>query len=216
MIEGQLIVIEGVDGAGTTTHTRLLADNMAGRGLPVHATREPSDGPVGMLLRQILTGRVVVPGLHGDRPSSWTTMALLFAADRLDHLESEITPNLMDGVNVISDRYVPSSVAYQSLTSGAGADVVAWVKEVNRRARTPDLTIVLDIPAEVAAERRRTRTRGRDLYDDEALQLSLCDFYRTMETHFPGERFVHVDSNRNVEAVSAEIMAQVRKLRGEA
>src|SRR5688572_15881873 len=115
MVEGSFIVLEGVDGAGTTTHTKILTETLRKRGLPVHPTREPSDGPIGVLLRQMLTGRVVVPGLHGPRPPSWTTMALLFAADRVDHVEAEILPNLMDGVSVISDRYVHSSVAYQSI-----------------------------------------------------------------------------------------------------
>jgi dTMP kinase len=119
MIEGQFIVIEGVDGAGTTTQTGLLVQALRGRGLPVRSTREPSDGPIGTMLRQILTGRIVVPGMSGTRPPTWTTMALLFAADRLDHLEAEVVPNLMDGVTVVSDRYDLSSIAYQSVSGGA-------------------------------------------------------------------------------------------------
>src|SRR5690606_18811113 len=124
MIEGLFIVLEGVDGAGTTTHTKLLADALRARGLPVHTTREPSDGPVGVQIRQILTGRLVVPGINGPRPPSWSTMALLFAADRMDHVEASITPNLMDGVTVISDRYYHSSVAYQSITGGGEPDTI--------------------------------------------------------------------------------------------
>lgn len=104
MIDGLFIVLEGVDGAGTTTHTKLLAASLGARGLPVHTTREPSDGPIGVMIRQILTGRLVVPGMNGPRPPTWKTMALLFAADRADHVEAEIEPNLRDGVTVISDR----------------------------------------------------------------------------------------------------------------
>ena len=74
MIEGLFIVLEGVDGAGTTTHTALLAQALRAKGLPITTTREPSDGPVGVLIRQILTGRVVVPGISGNRPSSWSTL----------------------------------------------------------------------------------------------------------------------------------------------
>jgi len=215
MIEGNFIVIEGVDGAGTTTHTKCLAEYLLGRSLPVHTTREPSDGPVGMMLRQILTGRVVVPGMHGGHAPSWTTMALLFAADRHDHLEAEIIPNLMDGVTVISDRYDASSVAYQSLSGGEGADAIKWVLELNRHARRPDLTVVLDLPPAVAAKRRLTRTTGRELYDDDALQGALANFYSRIETYFPEDRIAHVDANRPVEVVAAEIAARVREVRGD-
>src|SRR5688500_10082626 len=203
MIEGGFIVLEGVDGAGTTTHTKLLADAMRKRGLPVHTTREPSDGPIGVLLRQILTGRVIVPGMHGPRPPSWSTMTLLFGADRLDHVEAEILPNLMDGVNVISDRYVHSSVAYQSITGGGTPETVKWVCEVNRHARTPDLTIVLDIAPSVAAKRRLSRTAGREIFDDDHLQRALAEFYKSIDTYFPQQKIVHVDADRPVGDVAA-------------
>ncbi|MFW6067462.1 MAG: dTMP kinase [Myxococcota bacterium] len=217
MIEGQFIVIEGVDGAGTTTQTRLLVSALRKRGLPVRATCEPSDGPFGMMLRQILTGRVVVPGMSGARPPSWTTMALLFAADRLDHLEAEVVPNLMDGVTVVSDRYDHSSVAYQSVTGETeeGEEVVRWLKEINRHARRPDLTVVLDVPPEVAAKRRSERDRVQELYDDEEVQQRLAAFYVDIDRHFPEDRIVHVDATKDVEAVAADVMRAVRELRGE-
>lgn len=214
MIEGHFVVLEGVDGAGTTTHTKLLADRLQQRSLPVHTTREPSDGPVGVLLRQILRGRVVVQGVHGVRTPSWGTMTLLFAADRLDHIESEIQPNLMDGVTVISDRYDYSSVAYQSLTSGS-VDSAAWIREVNAHARRPELTIVLDIPPGVAARRRLSRTAGREIFDDEALQRQIADFYRTMDAHFPEDKIVHINADRPVGDVAAEVYECVRTMRGE-
>lgn len=216
MIEGQFIVIEGVDGAGTTTQTRLLVSALRKRGLPVRSTREPSDGPLGTMLRQILTGRVVVPGMSGARPPSWTTMALLFAADRLDHLEAEIGPNLMDGVSIVCDRYDHSSVAYQSVTAGEDeGDTIAWLREINRHARRPDLTVVLDVPPDVASKRRSDRDRTQELYDDEEVQQSLAAFYREIDQHFPDDRIVHVDATKGVEEVAAGVMAAVRELRGE-
>ena len=215
MIEGGFIVLEGVDGAGTTTHTKLLAEAMRKRGLPVHTTREPSDGPIGVLLRQMLTGRVVVPGMTGPRAPSWSTMALLFGADRLDHVEAEILPNLMDGVTVISDRYVHSSVAYQSITGGGTPEVVSWVREINRQARKPDLTIVLDIAPEVAAKRRLSRTTGREIFDADELQKALAGFYTTIESHFPNDRIVHVNADRPVGDVAAEVYEHVKRFRGE-
>ena len=215
MIEGNFIVIEGTDGSGTTTQTQRLAQALQERELPVHATREPSDGPVGMLLRQILANRIVVPGFHGSRPPSWSTMALLFAADRQDHLEAEIAPNLLDGVTVISDRYYYSSIAYQSLSGGGEPETVAWVKELNRHARRPDLTVVLDISAATAAERRARRSGPAELYDGSELQRSLVGFYQELEAVFPDDPIVHVDGELPVEEVADRVMAHVRHLRGE-
>lgn len=215
MIDGLFIVLEGIDGVGTTTHTRHLAEGLRARGLPVHTSREPSDGPIGVQIRQILTGRIVVPGMHGPRPPSWTTMALLFAADRMDHIESSIVPNLMDGVTVLSDRYYHSSVAYQSITGGGDPAAVEWVKELNRHARRPDLTIVLDVPDEVAAKRRSSRSTEREMYDDLQLQTQLAAFYRNIDAHFPGEHIVHVSADGPVERVAEDVMAHVKRLRGE-
>lgn len=215
MIEGLFIVLEGVDGAGTTTHTSLLAKALRKKGLPIHTTREPSDGPVGVLIRQILTGRVVVPGISGNRPSSWSTMALLFAADRMDHIEASIHPNLMDGVTVLSDRYDASSVAYQSITGGGEPETVEWVRQINQHARRPDLTIVLDVEPGEAARRRNERSAGRELYDDLELQQQLAAFYRDIEKFFPGNRIEHIDAGRSVEEVALDILHAVERLRGE-
>ncbi len=215
MIEGLFIVLEGVDGSGTTTHSRLLAEALSGRGLPVHVTHEPSDGPVGSLVRQVLTGRLVVPGMGGGHAPGWRTMALLFAADRLDHLQAEIQPNLRDGVTVVCDRYDHSSVAYQAASGGANEEAIAWVRSINQHAPRPDLVVVLDVPAEVAARRRRERSGGRELYDDEDLQRELVRFYATVEDHFPEDRVVHVSADRPIEAVAADVLAAVDMVRSE-
>lgn len=215
MIEGLFVVLEGVDGAGTTTHTGLLARALRKKGLPITTTREPSDGPIGMLIRQILTGRVVVPGISGNRPSSWTTMALLFGADRMDHLEATVHPNLMDGVTVISDRYDYSSVAYQSVTGGGEPETVQWIREINRHAHRPDLTIVLDVDPTTSAKRRAARASGVEIFDDQELQAQLAAFYREIDAHFPGDNIVHIDASRTIEEVAADVLHAVEHLRGE-
>lgn len=215
MIEGLFIVLEGVDGVGTTTHTGLLSSSLRDKGLPITTTREPSDGPVGVLIRQILTGRVVVPGISGNRPSSWSTMALLFASDRLDHIEATIHPNLMDGVTVLSDRYYHSSVAYQSVTGGGEPETIAWVREINRHARSPDLTIILDVPPDEAKRRRKERSGGREIYDAPELQFLLSEFYADIETHFPDDEIVHIDASRSIDAVALDVLQAVEHLRGE-
>jgi dTMP kinase len=212
MIEGHFIVIEGIDGAGTTTQVQLLTKALRKRGLPIHNTREPSDGPIGTMIRQILQGRIVVPGVSGTRPPAWTTMALLFAADRCDHLDAEVVPNLLDGVTVVSDRYDYSSVAYQSVDVES-PDAVDWIRSINRRARRPDLTIVLDVRAEIAAKRRRERTGRPELYEQPEIQARLAEFYAQLDRHFPGERIVHINGELQTEAVCQAVIAEVDALR---
>jgi dTMP kinase len=209
--KGVFIVLEGVDGAGTTTHTRELGQRLKSRG--VHTTAEPSSGPIGSLLRQTLTGRMVMSAPEGggpSRPPAWSTMALLFAADRLDHCESEVLPQLRSGVTVVSDRYYHSSVAYQSVTGG-GVEAIAWIRDLNRYAQRPDLTIVLDVSPELAAERRSRRRGNVEMFDADDIQRALCAFYATLERHFPGERIVHVDAQGSVEEVRERIGREVDK-----
>jgi dTMP kinase len=212
MKSGLFIVLEGVDGAGTTTQARLLAEALRARRLPVHLTAEPSSGPIGALLRQALKGRVVAGGAVGAaEPLSWGTMALLFAADRLDHLEAEVLPNLAEGTSVICDRYYHSTVGYQSL-GGGGSAAIAWLRELNARARVPDLTLVLDAAPEVAAQRRRSRGGPLEIYEGEALQVQLGEYYRSLEQYFPGERIVHVESQGTIEDVARSVSAAVAEL----
>ena len=215
MIEGHFIVIEGIDGSGTTTQCSILADRLTEKGLPVHTTREPSDGPIGVMIRQVLTGRLVVAGRQGARPFNWATMATLFAADRLDHLEAEVIPNLMDGVTVICDRYDHSSVAYQSVSGGGGADISTWVRELNRHARRPDLTLVLDVDPKGAARRRDTRSGSPELYEVDEMQVELAKFYAKIDELFPDDTIRHIDANSGIEAVATAIWSVVMALRGE-
>ena len=215
MIEGHFVVIEGIDGSGTTTQCSILAERLAERGLPAHTTREPSDGPIGVLIRQILTGRIVTPGQSGPHPPGWATMATLFASDRLDHLDAEIVPNLADGVSVICDRYDHSSVAYQTVSGGGGGEIAAWVLELNRHARRPDLTLVLDVDAEIAAGRRQSRSGAPELYEVSELQVELGKFYAKIDELFPNDNIVHIDAEQDVDGVAAAIWAEVLKLRGE-
>jgi dTMP kinase len=201
--KGRFVVLEGVDGAGTTTQVARLAGRLRKERTPVRATREPSDGPVGTLIRQVLSGRIVVPG---GRAPGWASMALLFAADRMDHVESEIEPFVAEGGVVISDRYDASSVAYQSVSSGSEAGAaIDWIRMLNRYARRPDLTIVLDVPPEVAAERRASRGEAAQLYDQNELQRALSEFYRALPAHMPNDRVVVVDANASVDVVEDRV-----------
>lgn len=206
---GRFVVIEGIDGAGTTTQVARLTDRLREMRVPVRATREPSDGPIGTLARQVLTGRVVVPG---GRAPGWATMALLFAADRMDHVESEIDLVLAEGGVVVSDRYDASSLAYQSVSSGASSrDTVEWIRSLNRYVRRPDLTVVLDLPPDVAAERRASRGEAAQLYEQNEVQRALAAFYRDLPVHMPRDRIVVLDGSGSVDEVHARVWAAYQK-----
>ena len=214
-MEGSFIVLEGIDGSGTTTQVERLRSWFRALGLAAMATREPTGGPIGSMIRQVLSHRLVVPGVAGPRPPGWRTMAMLFAADRLDHLDCEILPNLLDGVNVISDRYDLSSLAYQSVTSEEGtADAaVTWIRSLNAHARRPDLTIVLDVPTPVAAERRRHRGGLAELFETDDLQTQLARAYLAAENLIPSDEVVHIDATVSVEEVTARVIAAVKEFR---
>jgi dTMP kinase len=144
-------------------------------------------------------------------------MALLFAADRVDHLDAEVIPNLMDGVTVITDRYDYSSVAYQSLTAGGNReDIITWVRTLNAQARRPDLTLVLDVDPENAANRRQTRSGSRELFEEEELQTQLATFYKDIGRYFPNDNLVHVDGNVSAEETAEQVHNAVKVLRREA
>ncbi len=200
---GRFVVLEGIDGSGTTTQVARIADRLRAMRVMVRSTREPSDGPVGNLVRQVLTGRVVVPG---GRSPGWATMALLFAADRMDHVESEIVPFVASGGVMVSDRYDASSLAYQSVSSGIDAkDAVEWIRLLNRNVRRPDLTIVLDLPPDLAAERRVNRGDAAQLYEQSEMQRELAAFYKNLPKHLPKDRIAIIDATGSIEDVHARV-----------
>jgi dTMP kinase len=192
---GALIVLEGIDGAGTTTQSALLTAALDRHGIAAHRTREPSDGPVGRLLRQILAGE--------HAPTDATTLSLLFAADRADHIQREVEPALAAGRAVVSDRWYHSSLAYQ----GAGEER-AWIAELNRRARRPDLTIFLRVAPEVAAGRRHASGRPDELFDALALQRRIASGYEEIMKELAGsERIATVDGEQPVDQVADACLA---------
>jgi dTMP kinase len=209
MSQGRFVVLEGIDGSGTTTQADLLAQRIKREeGRSVRQTAEPSHGPIGTIIRQVLTGRIV--GAGGLAPG-WATMALLFAADRMDHVETEIDPLLAQGGVVVSDRYDASSLAYQSVMSGRGAkDAVEWIKTLNRYARRPDLTIVLDVTPELAAARREARGEAAQLYEQNEVQRALASFYKDLAKHLPNDRVVLVDGTPDVGAVAERVWSAYR------
>jgi dTMP kinase len=200
---GRFIVLEGIDGAGTTTMAEVLRKWLEDRGIKAVITREPTDGPIGALIRNALKGRIRASGLAGGGEVPKETIALLFAADRVDHIASEILPALRKGVWVISDRYVDSSVAYQGTLIDS-----AWVREINRYATSPDLTVFLDVDVKAALS-RITRSRvGKDLFEKKALLDRVAAAYREHYSS-PSRAVAVIDANRSITQVAKALTALV-------
>jgi dTMP kinase len=134
-------------------------------------------------------------------------MALLFGADRMDHVEAEIEPFLATGGVIVSDRYDASSLAYQSVVSGrGGVDTVEWIRALNRHATRPDLTIALDVSPDLAAARRQARGEPPQLYEQNEVQRALAAFYKDLEGHMKGDRVVVIPADGPVEDVHAQVV----------
>src|SRR5207245_4579638 len=163
---------EGIDGSGITTQADMLKRWFVKHGRMVFLTKEPTNGPAGAVIQLVLSKRLLAAknrmsssrdkteGLHP------ATIALLFAADRIDHLTGDVQPMLEKGVTVITDRYWLSSFAYQSVDLD-----LEWVRSINSKAIRPDLSIYFDIPIEPAQMRRDQARWHQELFEDETLRL---------------------------------------------
>jgi dTMP kinase len=198
-MRGRFIALEGLDGAGTTTQAARLAQALQERGRAVLVTQEPSAGPIGRLVRDAL--RKV------DAPVDPDALALLFAADRRDHVATEIEPALARGLDVVCDRYVLSSWVYQGLASDPD-----WVRTINARAPMPDLTVLLEIPAEDAALRVRSRGGPQEIFDALALQRRIERGYRTAMQRAEVGRTAVIDARGSIDDVAAAVLHAVLAL----
>ena len=197
MRRGKFIVFEGLDGAGTTTQCQRLAEWMRAQGREVHETAEPSDGPIGRMIRQVLREEQL--GADSQRMNA-QSIAGLFVADRADHLKSEIEPALARGVDVLCDRYVHSSLAYQ----GSETDV-DWVASLNSVMPSPDLILFVEVPVAVAGERRRIRDEQAEIYEADIFQKKVAEGYLRAQMIRPEDPVSTIDGAQSVEDVQDDI-----------
>ena len=186
------ICIEGLDGCGKTTQAKLLAKKLT-KSHNAFYTAEPSRGNIGTFIRKRC--------LYGEKRLSTVVEALLFAADRFEHVENEIRPALSEGRLVISDRYVYSSLAYQ----GAAGLSLEWIETLNEHALKPDLAVFIDVDLETVMNRLKSK---RSVMENmETLQKVRDVYLKFVEK---GD-LVRIDGNRTKAEVAEALYALVLK-----
>lgn len=191
--KGIFIVIEGLDGSGKTTQATLLAQKLS-QSHNILLTAEPSRGKIGTFIRDCC--------LYEQTRLPTEAETLLFAADRIEHMEKELKPALDEGKVVICDRYVYSSLAYQG-SAGLSLD---WIKTVNARALQPDFAIFIDMSPEKVIERLQ---RKKSVMETLETQRKVREVY--MKYVEKGE-LVSIDGDRGKEAVARELYGKVLDL----
>ena len=206
MTDARFIVFEGGEGAGKSTQSNALADYLRARGHNVLCTREPGGTPAAEAIRAVLLDPANA-GLD-DRAE-----ALLFAAARGDHAARVIKPGLERGDIVISDRYLDSSVAYQGVARGLGAERVAELSLWATGGLVPDLTIVLDVDPALGL----ARVVGPDRLESEPIEwhARVRQAFLDIATEHP-DRYLVLDGSRPAEDLAVEIAVAVSDLVGDA
>ena len=191
--KGSFICIEGLDGCGKTTQTRVLVRRLRRRGFDAIYTVEPSRGRIGRFVKRYF--------LQGKERGSGIVEALLFAADRFEHVETEIIPALNEGKVVVSDRYVYSSLAYQGAT-GLSLD---WIRRLNEHAMRPDLSIFVDVDPATVIKRLKAK---KSVMETLANQRKVREVYVKLAE--AGE-LLRIDGNKPLKVVADDVLATVLK-----
>ncbi len=202
--KGKFIVFEGIDGSGKSTQIRLLSEHLKKEGISCYTTMEPTDGPVGSLIHQIMIGRMKVDN---------KVIASLFAADRLDHLLNEVNglvAKIEAGTTVISDRYYLSSYAYHSVDMPM--EQVIAMNAPSRDLLKPALHIFVDIDPDTAVARIAANRQHTELFEKKSrLEKTREQYLNVMEKLQGEENIVIIDGTQSVEEIAEEVWMNVKK-----
>lgn len=195
MAQGKFITLEGVDGAGKSTHIPTIAELLRARGKEVLLTREPGGTPLGEKLRELLLHEAMHP----------ETESLLMFAARREHLEQVIRPALARGAYVISDRFTDASFAYQCGGRGVDTAKVAALEQWVQGEFQPDLTLLFDLPVAVSTQ-RLANARNPDRFEREKADFfeRIRAAYLARAEQFP-QRFRVIDSGKPIPEIQAEL-----------
>ena len=194
MKRGLFITLEGPDGAGSSTQTNLLSRWLEKMGQKVFVTKEPTNSMVGGIIRVILKKEWEVDPV---------TFALLFAADRAHHVNKEIKPLLEKGVHIISDRYILSTIAFESDSVD-----IEWLKLINKRFPQPDLTFILNVPGKICAERIAKSRFGFEYFETPEKLEAVRENYLKLKNHFPNTHVIK-GYERDKQEIHEEIVKMV-------
>lgn len=207
---GKFIVFEAIDGSGTSTQARLLHEYLFSQGYKVYLTEEPTPGPIGNLIRLALTRRL---RMSGDKKLNDRQLALLFAADRHDHLYNEVDGvmhKVEEGWIVICTRYLISSLVYNCNDEAEHA----FVKHLNSEFPLPDLTLFLDCPVEICLERLNKGRPVQDIYENREKLQRVRENYDRFLANYPALlHYVKADAEAAVQ--HEEIVKLVEAILGE-
>jgi dTMP kinase len=205
MARGRLITIEGLDGAGKSTLAAALAEQLAARGTPVEVVREPGGVQVSELLRALVTD----PAL----PVTPRAEALLYAAARAQLVEELLEPRLRAGALLLLDRFTDSSLAYQGGGRGLGLEQVAALNRFATAGLTPDLTLLLRVPADVGLARKGSTDRSADRLEREgpAFFAAVATAYDELAAAEP-DRIRPIDARKRPQDVLQEALAAIEQL----
>lgn len=211
MTTGRFIALEGGEGAGKSTQARLLAESLRVRGIDVVVTREPGGTPGAEAIRKLL-----LEGAPGDDGPGWNPRAeaLLFAAARSDHVEQCIRPAIARGAWVICDRFLDSSRAYQGGGGGLSDVDVLTLHAIGSMGFLPDLTLLIEVSADVAAERLALRDPdGTDRIGgrDNAYHARVAKAFSAFADNEP-QRFARIDGNGTPDGTHAAVLAALAPL----
>ncbi len=199
MLAYRFIVLDGIEGCGKSTQTRLLAAALTERGYQVVTTHEPGGTPTGERIRQVL--------LDPDLSMSALTEALLFCASRAQHLAQVIRPALADGKIVVCDRFSASTAAYQGYAGGLGFDTFWELDKLATGSQLPDMTIILDLDPEIGRQRKSNQSGSTD-----RIEQKPTDYHCRVRQGFLkyaehlGPAVAVVDADQLVEQIHAEIL----------
>lgn len=187
---GNLVVFEGLDGSGSSTQVKLLADNLTKEGLDCYTTKEPTNNLIGGLIRGQLTGEWQI-GMEG--------LQLLFAADRAHHLKREVIPALESGKTIICDRYLFSSIAFGALELNQD-----WLVKINEKFILPDLTIILKVSPDKCIKRMKESRLGLEFFEEKKKLEKVWQNYRWLASEFKNVEVV--DGERSIDKIGKEVL----------